>query len=253
MKKREKSGLKSEKSERKKVIFERIPSGIFGFDELIQGGIEKNSVNIVVGSSGSGKTIFTMQFLMEGVKNGENTLYITFEEKKDEFFRNMSEFGWDLEKYEKEGKFVFLEYNPEKVRLMLEEGGGAIEGIVIKNKIKRIVIDSISSFILLFEEELAKREAALSLFNIIRKWDCTSVLTIQEEPSNRVDGSASSIEFEADSIILLYFVRYKAKRQRFIEILKMRGTKHSTEIHPIELGKNGFCIGGGILKEEFKY
>jgi circadian clock protein KaiC len=231
---------------------QRIPTGIPGFDGLIEGGFEGNSVNLVVGGSGSGKTIFALQFLIEGIKKGENALYITFEEKKDEFFRNMRAFGWDLEKYEQEGKFMFLEYNPEKVKIMLEEGGGAVESVVIGHNIKRIVIDSITSFALLFNDELSKREAALSLFDIIRKWNCTSLLTLEEEPSERREGSSKSIEFEADSIIIIYFVRYKGKRDRFIEVLKMRGTKHSTEIHLFEMGKNGIVVGNTLLREDFK-
>ena len=233
----------------RKIRVRRVDSGIPGFDKLIEGGLEKNSVNLIVGSSGSGKTILAMQFLIEGVKRGENALYITFEEKRDEFFKNMLNFGWDLEKAEKERKFFFLEYNPEKVRVMLEEGGGMIENIVMENKIKRIVIDSITSFALLFEEELAKREAALSLFNLTRKWKCTSLLTLQEEPAKRTDGSSVSLEFEADSIVLLYYVRHKNKRRRFVEILKMRGTKHSTEIHPLNITRKGVSVGKGVFRD----
>lgn len=234
-----------------KIETQRVTSGINGFDSLIEGGFEHNSVNLLVGGSGSAKTIFASQFLLEGLKKGENVLYITFEEKKPEFYRNMMNFGFNFESHEKAGKFIFLEYSPEKVRQMLEEGGGSIESIVIKNKIKRLVIDSVSSFALLFKEELERREAALSLFDIIRKWDCTSLLTLQEEPNDRKEGSTTSLEFEADSIILLYFVRYNNKRQRFIEVLKMRGTKHSTEIHFFDIDKNGIKIGSKVQKENF--
>jgi circadian clock protein KaiC len=221
----------------------RIESGIPGFDNLIEGGLAKKSVNLVVGTSGSGKTILTTQFLIEGIKQNENTLYITFEEKKEAFYKNMGEFGWDLTKYEKEGKFTFLEYNPEKVRSMLDEGGGAIESIIFKSKIKRIVLDSVTAFALLFEDELKRREQALALFDIIRKWGCTSLLTLQENPLDRKSGPSSSLEFEADGIILVYFVMSGVKRKRMIEILKMRGTNHSTELHEIKITTKGIAIG----------
>jgi len=227
----------------------RISSGISGFNSLIESGFEKNSVNLIVGGSGSGKTIFAMHFLVEGISKGENVLYVTFEEKRTQFFRDMAQFGWELEKYENDGNFFFLEYSPEKVREMLEEGGGTVEGIVIKNKITRIVIDSVTSFALLFEEELKKREAALALFDIIRKWNCTSLLTLQEEPTERTEGSSVSLEFEADGIILLYFVRYKGRRQRFVEVLKMRGTEHSTKIYQFDITGRGIIISKGVLKE----
>lgn len=238
-----------EKTKREERSFERIPSGIKNLDKLIQGGIEKNSINLVVGGSGTGKTIFAVQFLVEGMKRGESVLYITFEEKKDEFYNNMLKFGWDLRKYEKKGKFFFLEYDPEKVRTMLEEGGGTVESLVLKNSVKRIVIDSITSFALLFDEELAKREAALDLFDMIRKWQCTSILTLQEEAGKKRDGYSSSLEFESDSIILLYFARRKTTRQRFVEVLKMRGTKHSTSIYPFDIGKNGIILGKQVLRD----
>jgi len=246
------SVMKRGKKHRGREVIERVPAGIPGFDKLIEGGFEKNSTNLVVGSTGSGKTIFTVQFLIQGIRCGENVLYITFEEKKEEFYKNMARFGWHLREYEKKGKFVFLEYSPEKVKLMLEEGGGTIEAIVSKKKIKRLVIDSITSFALLFEHELEKREAALSLFSLIKKWNCTSLLTLQEDPMQR-DGASTSIEFEADSIILLYFVRLGMRRHRFIEILKMRGTDHSKEIHPFVIGKHGIEVGSANTRLAKKF
>lgn len=217
-----------------KKVKERVSLGVQAFDSMVQGGFDRNSVNLIVGGSGSGKTIFTIQFLIEGIQRGENALYVTFEEKKKDFYENMMELGYDLESYEKKGKFIFLEYSPEKVKMMLDEGGGAVENIILKNKIKRIVIDSITSFSLLFNDELSKREAALSLFDIIRKWNCTCLLTLEKDISFK-KSPEMSIEFEADSIILLYFIRVKSERKRFIEVLKMRGTKHSNKIYPFEI------------------
>src|SRR3989344_5161546 len=117
----------------------RVPTGIPNFDELMEGGFERNSTNMIVGGSGSGKSIFAAQFLVEGMKHGEKCLYVTFEEKKEQFYKNMLEFGWDLEEYEKKKLFTFLEYTPVKVKTMLEEGGGAIETAIIRQGITRIV------------------------------------------------------------------------------------------------------------------
>ena len=236
---------RKEKSRKKK---KRITTGIHNLDKLIQGGFEEYSVNMVVGDTGSGKTVFAMQFIVEGLKRGDKCLYVAFEEKKEEIYSNMLEFGWDLEKYEKQGKFFFLEYNPEKVKVMLEEGGGEIETIVSKHEINRLVIDSVTSFALLFETDWQKREAALQLFGIIRNWKCTSLLTLEESPFNRTEGESSTLEFEADSIILFYFLRVDHERERFLEVLKMRGTKHSTKIYCLTIGKKGIAIGKPATK-----
>ena len=74
----------------KKVISERVPTGVKTFDSLIEGGLKRNSVNLVVGGPGSGKTIFAIQFLYTGmVKYNENALYVTFEEKKEKLYDDM--------------------------------------------------------------------------------------------------------------------------------------------------------------------
>jgi circadian clock protein KaiC len=230
------------KTKKTKSPRKRVRTGIQNVDTLIQGGLEQNSTNTVVGGAGSGKSIFATQFLLDGLKKGEKCLYVTFEEKKKRFYNNMKVFGWDLEHYEKKGQFIFLEYTPAKVKTMLEEGGGTIETLVISKKISRMVIDSITSFALLFENELAKREAALGLFNMIRKWSCTSLLTVEEEAAVNKKSDSKPLEFESDSIILLYFVRKKGQRNRYLEIVKMRGTKHSRKIFRFAIGKKGIEV-----------
>lgn len=223
----------------------RVPFGISNFDILIEGGFENNSTNLIVGGPGSGKTIFATQFLVNCMKKGEKCLFVTFEENKQQFYEHMLEFGWDLANYEKKGFFTFLEYAPAKVKTMLEEGGGSIESTIVSKKISRLVIDSITSFALLFEDELAKREAALNLFNMIRKWNCTSLLTLELNPSEESLGDKAqtkAIEFESDSIIQIYFLRNKDKRERFIEILKMRGTNHSEKIYKLDIENNGITV-----------
>lgn len=227
---------------------QRISTKIPGFDKLIQGGFKNKSINLLVGGSGSGKSIFSTHFIMNSMKDGEPCLYITFEEKKDQFYENMMNFGWDLEEYEKRGLFTFLEYAPEKVKLMLEEGGGTIESIIIKKKITRLIIDSITSFVLLFNNEATKRDATLELFNIISKWNCTTLMTLEGKRLDDQKEMASALEFEADSIITIYFPREEKGRERYIEILKMRGTEHSTSLHKLEITKSGMKVGDKPVK-----
>jgi circadian clock protein KaiC len=234
---------KSRKKEVKDSVgIVRVPTGIPNLDRLIEGGFEKNSTNLLVGTSGAGKSIFAMQFLMTGMNLGEKTLYITFEEKKNEFYLNMKKFGWNLDDYEQKDLFTFLEYSPSKVKTMLEEGGGEIERVITKNKVQRVIIDSITSFTLLFENELTKREASLALFNIIKKWGCTSLLTFEEEPFKEGATHSEAIEFESDSVIILYLVMNKNKRERLIEILKMRGTDHSHNLFKFDIGTKGIAV-----------
>ncbi|MFC1768661.1 RAD55 family ATPase [Nanoarchaeota archaeon] len=219
----------------------RVPTGVPGLDPLLQGGLVRNSINLVAGGAGSGKTIFAMQFIVEGLKKGEPGIYITFEEKKKKFYEEMLEFGWDLKKLEKEGNFAFLEYTPEQVKNILMEGGGIVESIIEKIDARRIVIDSITSFSLLYEDELEKKEADLMLFELIDKWNCTAILTSQDESRDGHTISAA-IEFEVDSITMLYHVKQKGERIRALEVLKMRGTKIPSKTLALDITTKGVVI-----------
>lgn len=241
------SHLKKEPSQQSEVQEEtlsqkKVSSGIPNFDTLIEGGFEKNSTNLVIGSPGGGKTVFAMQFLVEGMKKGERCLYVSFEERKENFFKNMNGFGWDAEEFEKKGLLTFLEYNPIKVKTMIEEGGGAIESIIIEKKISRLVIDSVTYFSLLFRERIEKRDAALALLKIVESWNCTTLLTLEGKTSKEEKLENKTSEFESDSIILLYFAREKNERERFLEILKMKGTNHSREIYKFQISKVGIIV-----------
>jgi len=220
----------------------KIKSGIKNLDNLIEGGFNKNSTNLLIGESGSGKSIFGVQFLLEGIKNNENCLFISFEEKRNSFYSNLNKIGINLERLEKQGKFFFLEYTPQKINNMLEEGGGEVETIVLTKDIKRMVIDSVTSFMLLFKDGISKKEATISLFNLLGEWDCTTLLTFDQDLS-KDDESSKIIDLEADSVIQLSFIEKGKERSRRLEILKMRGTNHSLKKHNFSIGKNGVVIG----------
>ena len=228
----------------KKSKIERISTGIKGVDEISEGGFGKNSTNLIIGDGGSGKTIFGVQFLADGIKKGEKCLYITFEEKKEDFYENMESLYFDLNKFEKEGKFFFIEYTPEKVKTMLEEGGGAIESLILKEKIKRVVIDSMTSFGLLFKSDLEKRESILSLFNMLKKWDCTTLLTYEGDTGDSRT-NPDILELESDSAIILYLIKEKNARKRYLEILMMRGTSHSSKTYEFSIEKDGIVLHKG--------
>ena len=225
---------------------ERIPSGIPGLDNLVEGGFKQGSINLVCGGAGSGKTTVAVQFLIEGIKKGEASIYMTFEEKKEKLYDDMLEFGWDLLKYEKMGLFKFLEYTPEQIKRVLVEGGGTIDAIITQMKAKRLAIDSITSFALLFQDELTQKESSLALFELINRWGCTAILTSQAIQLSPEDLTAQ-LQFEVDSIIILYHFKKKGIRNRAIEILKMRGTKTPEKTMRLNMDKFGLSINASEI------
>jgi KaiC/GvpD/RAD55 family RecA-like ATPase len=217
----------------------RVPTGIKGLDEAMDGGLVRNSICLLSGNPGSGKSIFAMQYLVNGiVKYGEPGVYITLEEKKDKLIENMKNFGWDLEKLEKEGKLGIIDLSPSS-DFNAKSFSDLEDGIIKKTRAKRIVMDSLTSYFLLFEENSNKREASLNLFDLLGNWGCTSMLIEECDIESKRD---SYFEFQADCIILLSNIKHQDVRTRAIEIYKMRGSKHSTKTFPLEIKENGVVV-----------
>ncbi len=220
---------------------ERVPSGVPGLDNTIKGGFRQGSVNLIAGNVGSGKTTFAMQFLLEGLKRGENGIFISFEETKQKLFDDFIEFGWNLAEYERAGQLTVVEYTPEQVRRHVAEGGGTIDVLVAQMNAKRMVVDSITSFSMLFRDKLGKRESSLALFDLFTKWGCTAVLTSQATKVS-ADEIEAELEFEADSIIVLHHFKKKGVRERALEVLKMRATKTPEKTMKMEIGDHGMSV-----------
>ena len=228
-------GIKKKVRGLREIIAERMPSGIPGLDKIMEGGFKKGSTNLIGGGAGSGKSILAMQFLVKGVDEcGEPGIYISFEEDQKKVIAEFSGFGWQLDKKVKEGKLMILNYSPQQVERVVAYGGGTVRDAVESIKAKRLVIDSLTAFTLLHKGELKKRKAMLELFERLRSWGCTSLLTQEQEPASE-EHLSSPLEFEVDSVVLLYYLKQGNKRNRFIEVFKMRGTEHSNMIFPMSI------------------
>ncbi|MBI2136884.1 hypothetical protein HYU06_07475 [Candidatus Woesearchaeota archaeon] len=221
---------------------DRVHTGIPGLDNVMGGGFRHNTVNLLGGGAGSGKSIFCMQYLIEGIrKHNENGVYISFEESVEKIKEDMASFDWDLNKLEKEKKLVILYYSPEQIQKVLDSGGGIVRDEIEAIKAKRIVIDSLTAFTLLHEYDLQKRKSVLHLFDAIYKWNVTAVLTGEHEPD--IDHHRSNVmEFEVDCVLLLYNLRKGDVRERSLEVFKMRGSKHSQKIFPMKISDDGVSI-----------
>ena len=222
----------------------RLQTGIGGLDPLIEGGFIKGSVTTLCGDSGTGKTIFGLQYLYEGAtKHNQPGLYISFEEHKRSMFRNMKRFGWDLEKLEREKKLLVIEYPPYEVDQFASQES-VIHDLIDRLGIERMVVDSVTPLALLYEDEQKRRQGLLRIIERIRGWDTTSIL-VSESSEDISIGSPRArygIEFLSDGLIYLYNVRHKNYRERALEVVKMRGTAHDTKICPMKITPTGMEI-----------
>jgi len=213
---------------------ERIKSGIPGLDKLIDGGLVKGSSVLISGGTGTGKTVFCLQCLWEGLRNGESCVYITLEETAEELRQDALVFGWDFKEYEKKGKFKFVEKN------ILEDTNFEFFDID-RMKANRVVIDSISLLSLVVEDRSSMRGRLQELVKSLKERNITTLLiseSIDEEHSSRLGIE----EFVVDGTIILKFTSVGAQAGRLLFIRKMRRTKHSEDLHPIKIENKGIQI-----------
>ncbi|MEM2138273.1 MAG: ATPase domain-containing protein [Candidatus Anstonellaceae archaeon] len=220
---------------------DRVPSGIPGLDELLGGGFEKTSTVIVTGDPGCGKTTFLSQFLYNGATQyGDPGVMLSFEEQRDSIFRHMKGYGFDFAALEKQGMFATINYRPHEVKKLIDEGGGLILDTISSIGAKRLAIDSLTSYAVLFESAYQMREAELLLFEFLSKWKCTTMMSAEGVKALRRKTSVGTASL-ADGVIMLHHPRHKALRYRALEVLKMRGTRQSEKLCPFE-----FVEGVGI-------
>ena len=220
----------------------RTPTGIPGLDQVTNGGFIKNSVIIVRGGTGTCKTTMGIQFLVNGCNNcNENSAFISFSESKQSVFRAANNFGWDLEKLEKQEKFAFIKYSPYEVEKVVAEGGGTIRDTIEEINAKRLVIDSLTAYSLLFQNEYRATESILQLFDTLKSWDCTVLVTDEIEVRPQTV-SAGRLGFLTDGIMHTYYLRSGNGRVRALEMIKMRYSKHSDKIVSFDLNANGIKV-----------
>jgi circadian clock protein KaiC len=221
---------------------DRVQTGIPDLDRVISGGLKAYSTTLVSGGAGTGKSTFGLQFLVNGVLlYNQPGIYITFEQTAQSIRELGKQFGWDLENLEKQNMIVIHEYTPEQISKALETGGGSIRDMIDSVGARRIVIDSITEFRMLFHSEIAQRKALTELFKSFAKWKCTSIV-IGQEHSESVGHISSVLDYECDAVILLYNERKGDIRFRSVEIYKMRETKHAGRIFPMRITANGIII-----------
>jgi len=220
----------------------RVPTGVPDLDIVISGGLKPHSTTLISGGAGTGKSTFGLQYIVNGIiKHNEPGIYITFEQTREAVISLGNQFGWDLEHLESEGMLIIHEYIPEQISKALQAGGGSVRDMVDSIKAKRVVIDSITEYKMLFRSEIDQRKELTIIFKSFAKWGCTTLIVGQEHSISRSHVS-SVLDYESDAVILLYNERRGDIRQRSLEIYKMRDTKHAGRIFPMELTNHGMLV-----------
>ena len=228
--------------------YTKVGSGIPGFDELVNGGFNKGTVNTVTGGSGTGKTVFATQFIYEGIKMGDKGMIITPSESAESLKREMySSFNWDLWKLEEEKKLVIVDVTDPVLRLQKSIDLDPVDFLVnfrklVERKVKeenpqRVFIDDLMAFFYAVQAPFKIRSLTDDLFSSLRATKATTVITI-----GTAFGMNQILEYGADSCTMLRRDRIGNSLVRSIYVMKMRGSKISNSIRVLDISDDGMAV-----------
>ncbi|MEM3445296.1 MAG: ATPase domain-containing protein [Thermoplasmata archaeon] len=235
---------------------DRVPTGIQGFDELINGGFPEGSINVISGPAGAAKSLFALHFVINGAeKYNENGVYFTVEEAAESLIKTARIFGFPIDKLIQEKKVFIIDLG----RLKEERGDGVEEfekeEIVnfdtIKNfltnfiaaaGIKRVVLDSLNGVAIYYKTGEQLRAEIFRFMRFLRAKGVTSVIVSESLVRSGEDTKSGIETFIGDSIIAMGLEKFEGEYRRTITVVKMRHTRHDTATHPFLIGENGIEV-----------
>ena len=242
----------------------RVKTGIAGLDELVEGGFVKNDVYLLTGPPGSGRTTFGIQFLIQGAQQNEKGLFIALTETPTNVIKHMSRFKFNLVKYVKEKKIFFMDYSSElfdkpNKKLRAEESDifdlsgeqttskdlfEKIGPVISKTGTERLVIDSTLALSFLTKSRETEVKQIAKYINALKQLEVTTILL-----SELIDPNLDRFEhYLCSGIINMHHFpkNNETEMRRAIQLLKFRGTKHDSMLHPISFTESGLKVGGSI-------
>ena len=229
------------------IALEKCRTGISGFDEITGGGVPKGRPTLVCGGAGSGKTLFAMEFLLNGATQyNEPGIFISFEENERELTENVASLGWDLEALGRENK-IFLDHVYIERSEIEETGEFNLEGLFIRIEsalsavnAKRIAVDSMEALFSGFSDEMTLRAEIRRLFRWLKEKGLTAVITGEQGKGSFTRHGLE--EYISDCVVFLDNRMNDQVATRRIRVVKYRGTSHGANEYPFLITEKGFSV-----------
>jgi KaiC/GvpD/RAD55 family RecA-like ATPase len=224
-------------------MVELTQTGIDGLDDILNGGIVRNSTTLVTGNPGAGKSILGLQYIYNGVELfDEKGIYLTFEEDRADLAEAAESIGFEnWRQYVDEG--VIKVYD-KQVLLRQNDFGAALDILLDdldSDEYSRLVLDSLTMFQLFFEDEREQRTYLLKFTDILSENDLTTLMT-NEQGTVFPETEIGLENFLTDGNIYLLQTPTDSGVNRYVWVAKMRKQNIDTDIFPIEISEGGITV-----------
>ena len=236
---------KESKSHR--FIFPKTPSGIDGLDEITNGGFPKGRPTLICGGAGCGKTLMSMQFLIKGITDHNETgVFMSFEEPSDDLTLNVKSLGFDIEKLKADKKLIVDHVRVERSEIE-EAGEYDLDGLFIRLgyaidsvKATRVVLDTIESLFAGLDNQAILRAELRRLFHWLKAKGVTAIITGERGEATLTRQGLE--EYVSDCVIVLDHRVIEQVSTRRLRIVKYRGSTHGTNEYPFLIDEEGISV-----------
>ena len=226
----------------------KIKSGIFGLNPLLDGGINENSTTVVIGRSGAGKTTFATQFIRRGLMDGQEGIFVSLDENKEQIIREAVEMGWsDILDYLRDELLVFIDASGREFsNFIRKELPAFVEDW--KGSNARIAVDPLTPVMWSTKDNYEQRDLIGFMLKQTRKVG-TVLCTLEEHGGGDLTSPETVIPmYLADCVIHLRYSAEGADADRELKIVKARSSRHSRHAHPYHIIR-----GLGLIVEAGEY
>ena len=212
----------------------RVSTGIPGLDPLIEGGFPEGKSYLITGESGTGKTIFCMQFILNGLMGGEKAVYVAVDERPSDILDEAASLGWDLLKFVEQKSLLILDASPlfssrmgagKEKEVDVQKTVGDLASYVKRMAATRVIIDPVGPLILSRDSSARAQEHVRTLVHSLQdNLGTTNLLTSYAVPGLAGAGEGGVEEFLVAGVVVLSVIREKNRLVRTLMLRKMRGT-----------------------------
>ncbi|HKZ99814.1 MAG TPA: ATPase domain-containing protein [Thermoplasmata archaeon] len=222
----------------------KLRSGIYGLNPLLDGGINENSTTVVIGRSGAGKTTFATQFIRRGLQEGQEGIFVSLDENKEQIIREAVEMGWsDILDYLEDELLVFIDASGREFSNFIRKELPAFVS-EWKGSNARIAIDPLTPVMWSTKDLYEQRDLIGFMLKQTRKVG-TVLCTLEDHGQPDLSGPETIIPmYLADCVVHLKFNSDDKGQARNLKILKARSSRHSQMSHPFAIVR-----GFGIILE----
>lgn len=235
-----------------KAPLEKVATGIEGLDKILNGGIPKGNTVLITGACGTGKTTMSVEYLINGAKNGEKGVFVTVTEPRDKLLENLTTYEFFDQKLVDKKELQFIEWADliEKAGVTTTEIKNENIPKLIKtivdfvNEIgaKRFVIDSLTGILFHLKDKDSIRAFVFDLSKTLGSSRITTLLISEISPESSNYSTHGVEDAIADGIIMLGNIAQRGYLLRTLHVVKMRGTVHSRAKYVMDLSSYGIII-----------